>query len=65
MALKAAIPECVWCQRSGHVYVTIKVAACTDAHVIVTSANQLDFSGHGSTLCCEPEKAQLEGRCRH
>ena len=47
MAMDAAIPQFMWCQRSDRVYVTIKVSDCTDAHVAVTSTNQLEFSGHG------------------
>ena len=44
-------PEFMWCQRSDRVYVTIKVADCTDAEVNVTPDMVLTFSGTGHGMC--------------
>ena len=44
-------PEFMWCQRSDRVYVTIKVADCTDAEVNVTPDMVFTFSGTGHGMC--------------
>ena len=46
-AARGRVPEFMWCQRSDRVYVTIKVADCTDAQVRVTPDHTLEFTGHG------------------
>ena len=45
------IPEFMWCQRSDYVFVTIKVADCVNANVLVTPEHVLEFRGTGHGMC--------------